>query len=262
MNSSLSSYSQSATSPGLLSPLNTGSPILPPNMMLSPASASSPWPQASPVFRDESKSVSLIEQIRRNLKSGNNLSQLNTAAALCPSDTAFSCGTPVGTPQSASKTVGLKDLLLSNDEDDVSAKSEGKLSRSDSRLSDTPSSGMLTNNQNFVFASSDGSLENRKRHASVCDRPDSSTKSNKPNVLLMKLLSGQDEADNGGDSSAVVTPSLNDTNASSISSKPTSSVDSGERRNDSSTTGRCEENRRDSASELAKSNNLLRVSSV
>jgi hypothetical protein len=250
----------------LNSPLTTGSPAVPLNMLSSPASVSSPWPQSSPGMNDEPKSVSLLEQFRR--VKGLRMPPLNTNMVPRSSEGAVNgTGTPAGTPLSASSNVGLKDLLLSNDDDDdVSSKSDGPLSRSNSRLSDTPS-GSALNNRSFLFPSSDSSAESRKRHASASDRPDSSTKSAKPNVLLMKLLSGQDEGENEGDSSTAATAGAVSSNANNgNASKPTSSVmmsPDAEDRRDGASAGsvRFMDGRKDSSSESTqpRNNNLLRV---
>jgi hypothetical protein len=245
------------------SPLTANSPAVPPNMLSSPASASSPWPQSSPGLNEDTKQVSLMEQIRR-LKCGN-MSQPNASTLPRSSDGVSGTGTPAGTPQSASSSVGLKDLLLSNDDDDIS-KSDVQQSRSNSRLSDTPS-GSALNSRSFLFPTNDSSAESRKRHASSSERPDSSTKSAKPNVLLMKLLSGQDDdADNEGDSNnAVATAAVNSNVNHTAASKPTSTIispDAEDRRDGASSAARFVDGGKESASEpnLPRNNNLLRVS--
>lgn len=261
----LLSLRHSVTSPSLMlnSPLTANSPAVSANILSSPASVSSPWPQSSPGPNEEIKQVSLMEQIRR-LKCGG-MPQPNASTLPRSADGVTGTGTPASTPQSASSSIGLKDLLLSNDDDDIS-KSDGPPSRSNSRLSDTPS-GSALNSRSFLFPTSDSSAESRKRHASSSERPDSSTKSAKPNVLLMKLLSGQDDdVDNETDSNnAVATNTVNSNANHSAASKPTSSVispDAEDRRDGASSATRFVDGRKDSGSEstVPRNNNLLRVS--
>ena len=166
---------------------------------------------------DGARPVPLIEHIRRLRCSSGGSSTRQPVPGL-PDHT----GTPA-TTVSPLANVGLKDLLLSNDDDDMVM--PNVMSQSGSEISPAESCGAAQDGSASSHGGGGDRLFDRGKifMSENGDRPDSSTtKRSKPAVLLMQLLSRpDDEADDddviGGSSSS------NDTSINMTSASPPTS---------------------------------------
>jgi len=207
-------------------------------------------PQSS-LSGDGARSVPLLEHIRR-------LRSASAGSIQQPTTNNFTTdhGTCSAAPRSAVPpltNVGLKDLLLSNDDDDImtaTVKSESSPTECSGGTTHD-SGGSVGDNHLFdrgkIFMSETGA-----------DRPDSSTtKQSKQAVLLMRLLSRPDDDDADDDD---VTASNNDTSTNMTSvSPPTTDTPQSADRLDSVFDNHTPGVQAQADEQPARSNNLLRV---
>ena len=225
------------------------------------SSSSSPryLPQSA-LSGDGARPVPLIEHIRR-LRCGSNSRQPVTGF----SDHATASTTTVP----ALANVGLKDLLLSNDDDDMPMQTAK--SQSSSEISPTESCTAAQDSAATGHGGEGDRLFDRGKifMSENADRPDSSTtKRSKPAVLLMQLLSRpDDEADDddvvGGSSSSNTTSASPPTSAAPVSNQSAGTPQSADKQDNSfenqvSIQGLSE----DGNSDQPTRNHLLRVSCV
>ena len=206
---------------------------------------------------DGARPVPLIEHIRR-LRCGSNSRQ----PVIGFSDHAAASTTTVP----AVTNVGLKDLLLSNDDDDVPTPTVK--SQSSSEISPTESCTTAQDSTAVIHSGQGDRLFDRGKifMSENAERPDSSTtKRSKPAVLLMQLLSRpDDEADDddvaGGSSSSNMTTASPPTSAAPVSNQSAGTPQSADKldnvfENQASVQGLSE----DGNSEQPTRNHLLRV---
>jgi len=215
-------------SPASSSRFTTPSPVPLSSPLSSSATSPRYWSaQSSVLTGDGARQVPLMEHLRRlKCGSGGGVGTRQPANGF-PDHSASAAASTTTVP--VLSDVGLKDLLLSNDDDEVMTTSVNPRS-SGSEISPTGSSSSSSAHDctgSSGHCSSDGDqLFNRGKIflSDTVDRPDSSTtKRSKPAVLLMRLLSRPDNEVDDDDVPAGSSSSSNDMSTNLTSASPPTS---------------------------------------